>query len=212
MRPDETCERQREKPRPDQTRDSDYAAVRALELPLLRWPHAARHQALRRRPEKPHEREDRQRAQKGAPRRRQAEDREPYAPAEKPRQKRPPLAEARDYTFDQPGLHNNVEYSDDRQRQPGRGRIPAVAKAGVEHEDRITGLRPKRSESAPSTGEKINCISAQTVPNSPKISAARAVSPPRKPSTSFGTTVMKMKTSAAARAFATDFVSATGFK
>ncbi len=136
-----------------------------------------------------------------------------------------PLAEARDYTFDQPGLHNNVEYSDDRQRQPGRGRIPAVAKAGVEHEDRITGLRPKRSESAPSTGEKINCISAQTVPNSPKISAARAVSPPRKPSTSFGstgmmipnartstTTVMKMKTSAAARAFATDFVSATGFK
>src|SRR5262249_50873143 len=80
-------------------------------------------------------------------------------------------------------------------------------------------------ESAPSTGENINCISAQTVPNSPKISAASAVSPPRKPSTSFGstgmmipnartstTTVMKMKTSAAPRAFATDFVSATGFK
>src|SRR5215831_2024185 len=94
MRPDETCERHGEKPRPDHARDSDYAAVRALELPLLRWPDEARHQALRRRPEKPHEREDRQRAQKGAPSRRQAEDREPYAPAEKPRQKRPPLAEA----------------------------------------------------------------------------------------------------------------------
>jgi len=58
-----------------------------------------------------------------------------------------------------------------------------------------------------------------------KIQAARAVSPLRKPSTSFGstgmmipnartstTTVIKMKTSVAPRAFATDFDSATGFK
>src|SRR5262245_65888072 len=126
MRPDETCERQREKPRSDHARDSDYAAIRALELSLLRWPDAARHQALRRRPEKPHEREDRQRAQKGPPRRRQAEDREPYGPADKPGQNRRPLAEARDYPFAQPGLHNNVEYSDDRQRQPARGRIQTV--------------------------------------------------------------------------------------
>jgi hypothetical protein len=82
-------------------------------------------------------------------------------------------------------------------------------------ENRITGRRPKRSEAAPSIGEKKNCISAQTVPKMPKISAARAVSPPRKRSTSFGSTgmimpsasmssamVTKMKASAARRGFA----------
>ena len=40
-------------------------------------------------------------------------------------------------------------------------------------ESSSTGRRPKRSDSAPSTGEKTNCISAQAVPNKPKISAAR---------------------------------------
>src|SRR5581483_2901546 len=77
---------------------------------------------------------------------------------------------------------------------------------------RTTGRRPRRSESAPRTGEKRNCIAAHTVPKSPKVRAARAVSPPSIVSTSFGrtgtiipsasmsrTTVMKMKTSAARR-------------
>ena len=38
---------------------------------------------------------------------------------------------------------------------------------------RITGRRPKRSDSAPSIGENRNCISAQAVPKMPSISAAR---------------------------------------
>lgn len=76
----------------------------------------------------------------------------------------------------------------------------------------MMGRRPKRSDSAPSTGEQRNCISAQTVPNTPNISAARAVSLPRNPATSLGstgtimpsartssTTVTKMKTSALRR-------------
>ena len=36
-------------------------------------------------------------------------------------------------------------------------------------EIRITGRRPKRSDSAPWIGENRNCISAQAVPKSPKI-------------------------------------------
>jgi hypothetical protein len=52
----------------------------------------------------------------------------------------------------------------------------------------MTGRRPKRSESAPSTGENRSCISAHAVPKTPNTSAARAVSPPRKSSTSFGST------------------------
>ena len=37
------------------------------------------------------------------------------------------------------------------------------------------GLRPMRSDKAPIMGENRNCISAQTVPKMPKISAARGV-------------------------------------
>src|ERR1700735_2902945 len=78
----------------------------------------------------------------------------------------------------------------------------------------MTGRRPKRSESAPSTGEKRNCIAAHTVANSPTYSAARAVLPCMKSSISFGstgtimpsasisrTTVMKMNARAARRGF-----------
>src|ERR1043165_7466215 len=55
-------------------------------------------------------------------------------------------------------------------------------------EIRITGRRPKRSESAPIIGENANCISAQAVPKIPRISAVPAASPPRKPATSVGST------------------------
>src|ERR1051326_3690033 len=57
---------------------------------------------------------------------------------------------------------------------------------------RMTGRRPNRSDSAPSTGENRNCISAQTVANSPTNSEARAVSPARKLSISFGKTGITM--------------------
>src|SRR5512140_2224411 len=76
----------------------------------------------------------------------------------------------------------------------------------------MTGRRPKRSDSAPMTGEKKNCMNAHMVASRPNHSAARAVSPCRKPSISLGstgsttpsdstssTTVMKMKTIAAWR-------------
>src|SRR5262245_43902586 len=94
-----------------------------------------RHQALSRWPEKPHKSEDRHRAQENDPDRRQAVDREPHSTAEKPREERQPFAEARDYRLDQPGLHNDVEYSYDRQRQPHCALVPVITKAGVEHED-----------------------------------------------------------------------------
>jgi hypothetical protein len=76
----------------------------------------------------------------------------------------------------------------------------------------MRGLRPKRSDSMPCTGEATNCISAQAVPNRPMKSAPRTVSPPTKSTTSFGSTgmmipiasmssstVMKMKMKAARR-------------
>src|SRR5215475_3545586 len=135
MRSDEACECQSEEPRPDHPRDSHYAAVRALKLPLFRRPDVTRHQSLRRGAEKSHEREDRQRAQEDDSRRRQPEDRVPGAAAKKSREKRPPFAEARDYTLDESGLHNDCAYSDDSQRQPYRAFVPAVTKAGVEYED-----------------------------------------------------------------------------
>ncbi len=85
------------------------------------------------------------------------------------------------------------------------------------------GRRPKRSDNAPWTGEITNCISAQAVPNSLKISAARALSPERKPTTSRGQTgmmmpsasmssmtVMKMKTSAAGRGSPAGLISLIG--
>jgi hypothetical protein len=50
------------------------------------------------------------------------------------------------------------------------------------------GFRPKRSDSMPCIGENTNCISAQAVPNSPSTPAPRAVSPPTKSTTSFGST------------------------
>jgi hypothetical protein len=53
-----------------------------------------------------------------------------------------------------------------------------------------TGRRPKRSDSAPRSGEHTNCIPAQVVPKIPYHSAARAVSPPRKPLMSCGSTGM----------------------
>ncbi len=39
-------------------------------------------------------------------------------------------------------------------------------------EVRMIGRRPKRSDSAPCTGEEISCITAQLVPNTPKIIAS----------------------------------------
>ncbi len=56
----------------------------------------------------------------------------------------------------------------------------------------MIGRRPKRSDSEPSIGENRNCISAQAVPNTPYTIAARAVLPPMKSSTSFGSTGMMM--------------------
>jgi hypothetical protein len=77
-------------------------------------------------------------------------------------------------------------------------------------ESRITGRRPNRSASAPWTGEKMNCITANAVPKMPKIAAAPAMSPPCSFRMSCGNTgmmipneimsrrtVMKMKTNAA---------------
>src|SRR5262245_66072236 len=126
MRPDEASERQREKARPDHACDPHYAAVRALQLSLLRRPDVTRHQGWRRRPDKPHEREDWERAQEGDSRRSQAVDRIADASAENAREERQPFAEAGDYPLDQGALHNDVEYSDDRQRQPGCELVPAI--------------------------------------------------------------------------------------
>jgi hypothetical protein len=42
----------------------------------------------------------------------------------------------------------------------------------------MTGLRPNRSEMIPRTGEKPNCISAQTEPKIPAINDASAIWPP----------------------------------
>src|SRR6266404_611777 len=76
----------------------------------------------------------------------------------------------------------------------------------------MTGRRPKRSESSPSTGEKKNCMEAHVVANSPRYSDARAVLPPTKSEISLGRigtttpndnmssrTVTKMKPRAACR-------------
>jgi glutathione peroxidase len=54
----------------------------------------------------------------------------------------------------------------------------------------MIGRRPNRSDSAPSTGDARNCITAQDVPKTPITSAARAVSPPSNCSMSFGSTGM----------------------
>lgn len=75
----------------------------------------------------------------------------------------------------------------------------------------MTGRRPKRSDSAPMTGEAMNCISAQTDMKMPSISAA-LLKVPVKCRMSFGSTgmmmpmesmssstVMKMKTTAGER-------------
>ena len=59
-------------------------------------------------------------------------------------------------------------------------------------EVRITVRRPKWSESEPCTGEKMNCMSAQAVPKTPYICAARAALPPTKSCTSKGSTGMIM--------------------
>jgi hypothetical protein len=78
----------------------------------------------------------------------------------------------------------------------------------------MTGRRPNRSDNTPSTGEKKNCIAAKIVPNHPSQFAALTALPPRKsrinlgrtgaisPSASMSSmTVMKIKTTAALRAF-----------
>src|SRR3989440_1041540 len=50
----------------------------------------------------------------------------------------------------------------------------------------MTGRRPTRSESAPSTGANTNCIAAHTVPNRPSALAALASLPPSSWMTSLG--------------------------
>src|SRR5690606_36258560 len=57
-------------------------------------------------------------------------------------------------------------------------------------ESRITGRRPKRSDSAPWIGEVTNWMPANTVPNTPTQYAALAVSPPTKSSIRCGSTGM----------------------
>src|SRR5947199_209002 len=52
----------------------------------------------------------------------------------------------------------------------------------------MTGRRPKRSDTTPRTGEKKNCIAANTVPKMPFQSAATFMLPPRKSRISFGST------------------------
>ena len=52
------------------------------------------------------------------------------------------------------------------------------SKARPRKEIRRTGRRPIRSESTPSMGPQMNCITPQTAPNSMTHSAAAAVSPP----------------------------------
>ena len=74
----------------------------------------------------------------------------------------------------------------------------------------MTGRRPNRSASAPCTGEKKNCMTADDVPKIPKIAAAPAMSPPwslrincgntgmiTPNETMSSSTVTKMKTNAA---------------
>ncbi len=56
------------------------------------------------------------------------------------------------------------------------------------HDTRITGRRPTRSDSAPSTGANRNCIAAHTVPNTPYSPAALVSLPPSSWMTSFGKT------------------------
>ena len=83
-------------------------------------------------------------------------------------------------------------------------------------ESRITGRRPKRSESAPRIGEAKNCISAHTVPNSPvhlgpacavsaalaKLTTSRGSTGMMIPNASMSSaTVMKMKRTVARRAW-----------
>jgi hypothetical protein len=76
----------------------------------------------------------------------------------------------------------------------------------------MTGRRPKRSDSEPSTGAAKNCIAAHDVPNQPTVRAESAMSPRRNvlinsgstgmiiPSASMSSmTVMKMKATAARR-------------
>ena len=76
----------------------------------------------------------------------------------------------------------------------------------------MTGRRPKRSDTTPRTGEKKNCIAANTVPKMPFQSAAMFMLPPRKSRISLGSTgainpsasmssmtVTKIKTTAARR-------------
>ena len=76
----------------------------------------------------------------------------------------------------------------------------------------MIGRRPKRSDNAPSTGAKKNCMAAHTVPKRNNADAVRLSSPPMKSTMSRGSTgtmiprartssmtVMKMKTSAAER-------------
>src|SRR4030095_14737703 len=52
----------------------------------------------------------------------------------------------------------------------------------------MTGRRPNLSDKTPSTGEKKNCISANTVPKTPFQVAAELMLPPRKSRINFGNT------------------------
>src|SRR5690606_30095498 len=91
------------------------------------------------------------------------------------------------------------------------------------HESRITGLRPKRSDSAPWTGAHTNWIAANNTPNTPTHQAAFDTLPPTNCSTRCGSTgmitpkastststVTKMKASAARRGGTPVAESATG--
>jgi hypothetical protein len=81
------------------------------------------------------------------------------------------------------------------------------------HDNRITGRRPKRSDSAPCTGEQKNWMAANSTPNTPTQCTARTMSLPTNCISRCGSTgmmspnarmsirtVTKMKTSAALRA------------
>ena len=82
--------------------------------------------------------------------------------------------------------------ADEQPRQVGRQRHQHIVEPEAEAREQYHRPAPVAVRQRAEHRQKRNCISAQAVPKTPKISAARAVSPPQKRSTSFGSTGMMM--------------------
>src|SRR3989441_10649052 len=131
---------QSEENRTDGPREPGDARVGPLELALLRWTNAPRHEALQCGRGKPDRRKHERGEEEDEAVRGEAPDDESRGPGEQGGQESSPLAETRDESLHEASLDHDAQRPHEGQGQADVEGSPTVAIVGIEDENRREGL------------------------------------------------------------------------